>query len=42
MDDIARSPEPGSYADLVLLEQDPAQVNPTEIENINVTETRLT
>jgi predicted amidohydrolase YtcJ len=41
MDDIVGSLEPGKYADLALLEQDPTAVSPADIEKIKVNETWL-
>jgi predicted amidohydrolase YtcJ len=41
MDNIVGSLEPGKYADLALLERDPAAVDPTEIAKIKVSETWL-
>jgi predicted amidohydrolase YtcJ len=41
MDDIAGSLEPGKYADLVILEQDPTAVEPTKIRAIKISETWL-
>ncbi len=41
INDIAGSLEAGKYADLALLEKDPTQVDPMEIEKIKVGETWL-
>jgi hypothetical protein len=40
-DNIAGILEPGKYADLALLEQDPTAVDPMTIEKIRVSETWL-
>ncbi|MBN9533278.1 MAG: amidohydrolase [Alphaproteobacteria bacterium] len=41
MDDLTGSLEPGKYADLVLLEEDPTEVDPSAISHIPVSETWL-
>lgn len=41
MDDIVGSLEPGKLADMVVLEQDPTAVSPTQISHIKVSETWL-
>jgi len=41
MDDITGSLEPGKYADLAILEQDPIRVDPAQISRIGVSETWL-
>ncbi|NKB79649.1 amidohydrolase [Ochrobactrum daejeonense] len=41
MDDIVGSLEPGKYADLTILEQDPTTVDPATISKIKVSETWL-
>ncbi len=40
-DDVSGSIETGKYADLVLLEEDPTAVDPTTIQDIAVSQTRL-
>lgn len=41
MDDLAGSLEPGKYADLILLEKDPTEVDPSTISRIPISETWL-